>query len=61
MDYTNDGFLTITDYHNNPLPHRKYYLMNTKILTVDDLNLAILKSKFIITEIDIDRLQADYP
>lgn len=60
LSYTIDGFLTITDYFNDPLPYREYYVGYTQVINEQQLTDAIEGSGYIISEIDISRLQADY-
>ena len=61
LSYDSNGYLTITDYFNNPLHYREYYINYIQVDNTGELDDVIEKSGFTIYEIDLDKLKTEYP
>lgn len=60
LSYDSNGGMTVTDYYNNPIRFREYYVSYTQVDTTDELDEIIEKTGFTISVIDLDKLTTNY-
>lgn len=57
LSYDDNGYLTLTDYFNNPIYSREYYLGYQQITTEDELDEALASTIWEeIEDLDMDEL-----
>jgi len=60
LSYDLDGYITISDYFNNPIRFKEYYINYIQVNTIDELNDVLEKSGFEISVINLNELTTHY-